>query len=113
MWLNDIADSSARQSTSDSIDLFQLFEEGADLTENPGTWKQMWRNWWAATPIDKVKTLITVLAKRCPPWQIRGTSRWFSGILGTFDCEVHAWYEVNHVDEEIIFAKFIGLPGED
>lgn len=47
-WLNDIATSAANQSTSDSIDLLQLLEKGVDLAGNPGSWKHMWKKWWAA-----------------------------------------------------------------
>jgi len=112
-WLADIANSSTEQVTSDSIDLLQLLDEGAELAENPSRWKYLWKKWWASTPIKKVEALIIVIRKRCPPWHIRATSRWFCGILGAFDCEVHACYEVNHIDREIVFTKFIGLPGED
>jgi hypothetical protein len=112
-WLEDIAASSHRRDALKSIDLLDLLEQGINIAENLSPWKSVWKKWWKAAPIEKVKALITVLKKRCPPWQLRATSKWFSGILGAFDCEVHAYFEVNHVDGEVIFTKFAGLPGED
>lgn len=112
-WLEDIARSASEKRTSDSIDLEQLLEEGINLADNPSTWNHLWKRWWGSTLIDKAKALLVVLGKRSAPWQIRATSRWFHGILGAFDCEVQVCFEIDHVKRQVIFTKFIGLPGED
>lgn len=112
-WLEDIANAASETDQSGSIDFLQLLEEGVDLVQNPPEWKDVWKRWWKSTPVEKVRILITVLKKRTVPWEMRGTSRWFTGILGAFDCEVFVVYEINHVDEEIVITKFMGLPGGD
>ena len=110
-WLTDIANAATRGAQSDSVDFLKLLEEGAEISQP--TWKETWKKWWAATPMKKIHSLLVVLRKRTLPWQLRATSRWFGGILNAFDCEIHAYYEVDHVNQQVVFVKFTGLPGEE
>lgn len=112
-WLSDIASSVENRSSTQSIDVVDILEKGINASGNPGPWTAAWAKWWQATPIDKVRAVIAFLKTRSPPWELRATAKWFTGILGAFDCEVHAYFEVNHVDGEVIFTQFTGLPGED
>lgn len=33
--------------------------------------------------------------------------------LGVCECEVRAYFEVDHVGKQVVFTKFVGLPGQD
>ena len=112
-WLADIAEACHRRDSSISIDLIELLDEGTQAVENSSAWKQAWKRWRNAAPVEKLKALVVFLKKRCPPWELRATSKWFTGILGVFDCDIHAYFEVNHVAGEVVFTMFTGLPGED
>ena len=112
-WLTEIAASCQRRDSSNSIDLIELLDHGTKAIEHSTAWEKAWKRWWSAAPFEKLKALVVFLRKRCPPWELRATSKWFTGILGAFDCDVCAYYEVNHVAGEVVFATFTGLPGED
>lgn len=112
-WVADIAADTSQRDTSRSFDVLTLFEDVLNAAANPTPWKAAWMTWCQATPLEKIQALVILLRRRCPPWELRVTSRWFRGVLGVLDCEVHAYYEVNHVKQEVVFTKFDGLPGED
>jgi hypothetical protein len=110
-WLNQLAAEAQGKNYSlsiDALDLLNAVEEGAD----PGDWPGAWKRWKEASWRDKLRALLVILRKRRPPWEFRGAVQTFPVLSGAFHCEVHALYEVAHVDRQVIFTKFTGLPGQ-
>lgn len=108
-WLQSIVE--FPEGSTQSIDFLQLLEDGERVLLNELSWKSIWMKWWKLTPISKVRAMISTIKRRSPPWEMRCSSRWFTGILGSFDCEVCAVFEVDHVEHVVVFTLFTGLPG--
>lgn len=113
-WLIDIAVSIVPGKKDFAIDMTVVLEAGIDLIpEGTSPWKTSWSRFCTAGHLEKLRALVALVKKRRPPWELQTTSRWFPQILNAFDCEAHAVFEVNHVDGEVIFTMFAGLPGQD
>lgn len=109
-WLQDVAANSETGNTLDSVDVIEMMDEA--LNPNEGQWRYALRRWRHAPLLEKFRAAVATLKKRCPPWQLRFTARWFT-VLGQFDCEVRLHYVVDHVHKRVIFTLFDGLPGQD
>jgi hypothetical protein len=109
-WLHQLAANSESGNDLDSIDVIEIIDEA--LTQDEAQWRYSLRRWWRASLLDKVRAATVMLKKRCPPWQLRFTARWFT-VLARFDCEVRLHYFVDHVHKHVIFVLFDGLPGQD
>ncbi|MCA9262374.1 MAG: hypothetical protein KDA60_00935 [Planctomycetales bacterium] len=109
-WIARIANSSTSHVKQGELDFSLLLEEGISTDAN--TWRENWRRMWADAGLaGKAKFVLATMRRRQLPLQIRVTQRWFTGILGQFDCEVEVYYEINHVEKRVTFIKFSGLPG--
>jgi hypothetical protein len=110
-WFSHLAleaESRAYHFSIDAKDLLDQLEQGA----NPGNWPGVWKIWQQASWLTKLRALLFVVKQRCPPWEFRSALMTFSVLSGVFPCEVHAWYEVDHLERRIVFTKFTGLPGQ-
>jgi hypothetical protein len=113
-WLNDIAIAVDPGEKELSADLTVILESCIDLIpEAESPWKASWVRWKRAGNLEKLRAVIALVKTHRPPWELHATSRWFPQILNAFDCEAHTIFEVNHVDREVVFTKFAGLPGQD
>jgi hypothetical protein len=109
-WLDRLASEAEGRDYEISIDILAVIE--TVLARKPSSWRFSWRRWLSASFIDKIRAIGTVAKKRCPPWELRSALKHFT-VVGAFDCEVTAHFEVDHVDKRIIFRQFDGLPGQD
>jgi hypothetical protein len=73
--------------------------------------RHLWNKFWEVGSRDKVRALIAFVKKRRPPWELRTATKPFT-IPGDSCHEVTAVYEVNHVEKEIRFRMFVGLPAQ-
>lgn len=108
-WLKRIAQAAESANDEVLLDIASVIEEG--LRDAGKSWKHAWREWWSASLPDKVRAAYVVFKKWCPPWQMKLAVEWFT-VIGRFDCEIHAYVVVDHVEKRIIIAKFDGLPGQ-
>jgi hypothetical protein len=110
-WLAQLAEEAEHRQSFSSIDLQELLNTIAD---DPAEIKQLtssWGRWLQAPFMDKLKAILVVLRKRCPPWEFRASLQTFT-VIDTFTSEVHVLYEVDHVHRQVILTKFTGLPGQ-
>ena len=108
-WLLRLAGNAGSSVAGDSINISEIIEEAA--ANRGASWERSWRKWWKAPLLEKARAIHIVFKKWCPPWQLMFAIRWFN-VIGRFDCEVHAYFIVDHVEKQIIFVKFDGLPGQ-
>ena len=110
--LEDIATDAANKDTSKSVDYLELLEDSIEFAESGKCRTHIRDKWRDATPMEKIKALIFTIRNRKSPWEIRGEVRWIYNILGVFDSEIHYVYEIDHLNEQVVFVKFSGLPGQ-
>lgn len=110
--LEEIAEDAAKKDTSKSVDYLELLEDSIEFAESGASRIHIRDKWRDATPIEKLKALIYAIKNRKMPWEIRGEIRWIYNILGVFDSEIHYVYEIDHLNEQVVFVKFSGLPGQ-
>lgn len=109
--LEEIAEDAANNGTPKSVDYVELLEKYIELAESDVARSHIAAKWRDTTTLEKIKAVIFIAKNRKSPWEIRGEIRWFRNILGVIDLEVHFVYEVDHVNKQVIFVKFTGLPG--
>ena len=110
--LEDIAQDAANKDTSKSVDYLELLQDSIDFAESGKCRTHIRDKWRDATPTEKIKALIYAIKNRKLPWEIRGEVRWIYNILGVFDSEIHYVYEIDHLNKQVVFVKFSGLPGQ-
>ncbi len=116
-WLKNLAESAERGRNINAIDFRTFLEEGIESLEaEPGTlesnWKTSLRRFWEVENIDKLRALLHVVRHRSAPWQMAASVAWFGGILGHLDAEVHVYYEIDHVEKQLVVVMLTGLPGQ-
>ncbi len=103
-WLALLAEAAEKRDASYSTDGLELLRR----LGNPDAisqWKFSWSQLKRASFGEKVHALITAVAKRCPPWEYRFSSRWFT-LLELISHEVQVYFSVDHTRQWIIFEKF-------
>lgn len=113
-WLRGLAVAAERNDGALSIDLGSVLEDIADEVAAGAIsrrWKYAVQKWRASNVWGKVKGFIAFLKTRRPPWELRSSICSFT-FLERCRCEVHVYYEVDHVNRRIVVAKFDGLPGQ-
>jgi hypothetical protein len=110
--LQEIAEAAANKDTSNSVDYLEFLEDSIEFAESGNSSTRMREKWRKALPIDKIKALIFFIKNRRMPWEIRKEIRWIFNILGVFDSEIHFIYEIDHINERVVFVKFLGMPGQ-
>lgn len=108
-WLRDIARRAEAGDALDSIDAVELLDEALEHDEQQ--WRYALRRWREATLTDRIKASFVAFRKRCLPWRLSFAEGWFQ-VLGRFDCSVGAHFVVDHVNKQIVFVLFDGLPGQ-
>lgn len=108
-WLNRIAEGVESGDDSVALDIGSVLEEG--LCEGGKSWKHSWRKWWSESMVTKIRAAYTVVRKWCPPWELKLAVQWFP-VIGQLECEIHAYFIIDHVEKRIIIVKFEGLPGQ-
>lgn len=110
-WLTEIAVREELNSPSGSIGMDEVIERlQSDVLADSRYALEKWKE---ASLVEKLAAIYYMIVRREFPWELRFTVRWFYGILGAFDCEVHAYYEVDHVKKRVVFTMFTGLPGQE
>jgi hypothetical protein len=110
-WLEYLASEAEKRQYFSSVDIQELI---ALIADNPKVAKKLtssWQRWLQAPFPEKLLALLVLVRNRCPPWEFRGSFQTFT-VIDTFTSEVHALYEVDHVNHQIIIALFTGLPGQ-
>jgi hypothetical protein len=108
-WLSELVSEAERGNHSLSVDAKELLEAAADA--DPQSLRRSWKRWLSAPALDKLRALLVIVRKRCPPWELRAAPRLFS-VVDSFSCEIVAFYEIDHVEGRVIFRHFDGLPGQ-
>jgi hypothetical protein len=109
-WQTDLVRDAENRVYSVSIDAAAMME--AAVQSRPSSWRLSWKRWLSAPLIKKIQAILLVVGKRCPPWEFRASAMRFT-VVNAFDCEVVAFYEVDHVARRVIFRLFDGLPGQE
>ena len=110
--LQEIAEAAANKDTSKSVDYLEFLEDSIEFAESGKSSIRIRDKWRKALPIEKIKALIFFIKNRKMPWEIRKEIRWIFNILGVFDAEIHFVYEIDHINEQVVFVKFSGMPGQ-
>ncbi|NQV27300.1 MAG: hypothetical protein HQ518_23380 [Rhodopirellula sp.] len=113
-WLLDLRSAAERGERSGSLDAFEVFTEIIEGKQSSSAWKESFRRFARESLIDQIKTIYTVLKKRCPPYEFRMSTAWFH-LLDFIPAEIQAYYFVDHTEGQIIFSKFelCGLDEEE
>lgn len=106
-WLVFLAHSAENGLDAASIDVLEVLEqipeEGDDSL--PNQWKYAWGRFKNASGLEMLRALLIVLKKRCPPWEFRMTSNWFS-LLDCIAVEIQAYYVIDRPNKRVIFQLF-------
>lgn len=108
-WLRNIATAAESNDNFDSIDVVELLDEAMEHDEQQ--WRYALRRGFSAKLPDKIKASFVVVKKRCLPWRLSFAEAWFQ-VLGRFDCSVGAHFVIDHVNKQVVFVLFDGLPGQ-
>lgn len=111
-WLKQLAYEAERQTYSISIDTQELAESALEALEKKTDWQYSWRRLLNSSWKTKLRALLAVVKKRRPPYEQRSAPGRFV-ILGSFDADVTAHFEIDHAQKCVIFRLFDGLPGEE
>ncbi len=110
--LEGIAEDAAKKDTSRSVDYLELLEDSIELAKSGKVRNHIRDKWHDATLGEKIKALVYILKNRNTPWEIRGEIHWIHNILGVINAEIHFIYEIDHLNKQVVFVKFDGLPGQ-
>ncbi len=108
-WLNSVVLEVERRESNLSVSVMDMMLEATQSKQ--GSWQFSWKKWLDAKLIAKFKAILFIVNNRCPPWELRAAICRFT-VMSTFDCEITAYFEVNHVDRQVVFRLFDGLPGQ-
>lgn len=103
-WLRVLADEAERRTWASSIDAIELLE--TILSNGDSPWKDLvskttWDRFRELSFVDKVRALITMARKRCPPWQFRAANNWLLA-LSSIELELSIYYLIDHVEQRLI-----------
>lgn len=105
LWLDGLIQDAEHRDWSTSLDATEILEELlGDGTRPETTLQRNLRRLRSATVMERLRAILVVVRRRCPPWQFRTASRWFV-LLGSIPVEIEVYYEVNHVDGRVIFTS--------
>lgn len=110
--LDEIAEYAASNGPSNSIDYLAVLEELIELLKAGESRTYLQKKWEDSSLIEKANALLSLVRHRRMPWIIRSEIRWIHNILGAFDAEIQFFYEIDHVNRQVVFIKFSGLPGQ-
>lgn len=108
-WLDELSSRVGEETDHSSVDLLELLEEARRVNTN--SWRHTWRRFMKSTLLEKVTAILLVMKGRIP-WKLRAAARRFT-VINCFDCEIIAFFEVDHVGKKIVFRLFDGLPGQE
>ncbi|SRR6266481_941367 len=118
-WLNGLVSMAEnKQSERVSIDLGDVFpdwnkmEMPSEEALNDQNWRATWEFFKASGVMKKIAAIMKIMAGRVPV-ELRYSSQIFSYLTGAVTEEVAVYYEVNHVENCVIFRTFSDLPGGD
>lgn len=110
-WFAELAENSNQGAGKVSIDAGEILEALLN-SEDLQAWPKAAKRWLDEPMIVKIKAVAAVLATRRPPWEFRATARTVQFLDGVFFDDVMVFYEVNHVEKEVVVTA-IDLPGPD
>ncbi len=105
LWLFGLVRDAENRDWSTSLDASEILQDLlGDGSKQETTLQRNLKRLRSATAIERLKALLAVIRRRCPPWQFRTASRWFK-ILGSISVEIEVYYEIDHVEERVIFTS--------
>jgi hypothetical protein len=97
--LDEIAAEAAAGNTTDSVNLIELCD---DILKNV-----LQQEYFSA-----IKRLISAFSKKASnDREIRCQTRSIHNVLGVCSLEIDYFYEIDHMNKQVIFTHFSGLPG--
>lgn len=108
-WLSEIAAAVERKDYSLDVDVLEAAK--GFLGGSPSSIRHSLNRWAEASYGAKLRAFITLLTKRCPPWELRAAEKRFI-VIDTFPADVLAYYEIDHTKKVVVFRMFHGLPGQ-
>jgi hypothetical protein len=106
-WLRDLAREGEAKDWQLSIDLAELLNNMDEAEELVREWPTLWQRFWTASIKNKFKAAYLTITGRLP-YRSRAAIRVFT--IFAIDCEVTALYLVDHVEHQVVFLAFDGLP---
>lgn len=110
--IEEIAEIAAKNGPSNSVDYLSVLEELIEIFKAGESSTYYWKKWEDSSLLEKANALLTLVRRQRIPWIIRSEIRWIHNILGAFDAEIQFFYEIDHVNRQVVFIKFSGLPGQ-
>ena len=104
-WLKYLAEAAEDQNFSASIDAFEVLASIDTGEPVKNRWQHFWRRLSTSDAQTQLKALLTILQKRCPPWQFRMSTAWFP-LLDCVNSEIQAYYGIDHANRKIVFYMF-------
>lgn len=103
-WLALLAEAAENRDESYSADGLELLRRLGN-PEALNQWSYSWSQLRKATLRKQVEAAIVAVMKRCPPWEFRFASRWFT-LLDVISHELQVYFSVDHASGMIVFEKF-------
>ena len=104
-WLVFLADAAERASDAASVDALEILEQAAGDEPGSSPWKYSWETFKKANGLERLRALLVVLRKRCPPWEFRMSCNWFS-LLDCIAVEIQTYYLIDRANMRVIFHLF-------
>jgi len=103
-WIVLLANAAEEVSEVASVDALEILERAMREGDQPvpSQWKYSWEKLRNANRLEMLRALLVVLKKRCPPWEFRMSSNWFS-LLDSIAVEIQTYYVVDRPNRRIIF----------
>ena len=103
-WLQGLAAEAEKGDWKTSIDAFELMEEllksdGSPLKDIVS--KSTWDRFYTLSTIGKLRALLVIIKKRCPPWSFRAANNWLPA-LSAFEIELTVYYMVDHLEKRLV-----------
>jgi hypothetical protein len=109
-WLHRLAEEAETRDYELSMDLLEWTE--SVLGTQTSAWGHSWRRWRESSFGDRLRAILAIAKKRCPPWELRSSIERFTA-LGAITLEIIVHFEVDHVNKQIRILQFLGLPGQE
>ena len=106
-WLALLAEAAEEGGEVASVDALEIFERAMREEDQPvaSQWRYSWERFRNANGLEMLRALLVVLRKRCPPWEFRMSSNWFS-LLDHIPVEIQTYYVIDRPNRRIIFHLF-------
>lgn len=104
-WLVFLAGAAEDASEAVSIDALEVLEQAAGDEPVSSQWKYSWDKFKNTNGWEMLRALLVVLKKRCPPWEFRMSSNWFT-LLDCIAVEIQTYYVIDRPNNRIIFHLF-------